>query len=375
MEKNRLKELKAYQILDTPAEAELDELAQIASIICNTPVSLITMLDENRQWFKSKHGLTIEETPRKDAFCNHALHTPDQVLVVKDAACDERFTDNTYVKNDPHIRFYAGAPLVTPAGNVLGTLCVIDVKPRKISKKQQEALQILAKRAMKFLNTRKLLLEQRNDINYNIEKLRKLTHHIPSTIFQLRRLPNKTLHYDYLSLGDFELPEGILLEYLLKNPQLGFNLIHTDDYEGFMQSLEQSYCYLTLWQFEYRIADQWFLVKAKPEREPNGDVIWYGIFQNITNQKSYEKAMKKMAFDISHVLRKPVANLIGLSDVITNKKNLRLDELKTYSNYIKLVSEELDKFTHDLNSSYEMHYNLMTHHHEKIKDCTVNETL
>lgn len=120
-ETERLSDLESYQVLDSSPEEELDELAQIASLICDTPISLITMIDRDRQWFKSKIGLALEETARKDSFCQHALHKPQEVLVVNDSLQDERFQDNPLVREDPNIRFYAGAPLETPSGNVLGS--------------------------------------------------------------------------------------------------------------------------------------------------------------------------------------------------------------------------------------------------------------
>ena len=113
-EQNRLQELKSYKILDTLPEKELDELAEIASVICDTPISLVSFIDEKRQWFKARKGIEAQETPREDAFCQHTLQTPKEVLVVNDPLNDERFKNNPLVLGNPHIRFYAGAPLETP---------------------------------------------------------------------------------------------------------------------------------------------------------------------------------------------------------------------------------------------------------------------
>lgn len=161
----RLKELNSYQILDSSPDNELDELTEIASLVCEVPISLITMIDENRQWFKSNKGLNVNETLRKDSFCQHTLHKPKEVLIITDSLKDERFKNNPLVEGAPNIRFYAGAPLETPNGNVLGTLCVIDSKPKNISEKQQRVLQILAKKAMDYLNTRKLIWHKKIRLN------------------------------------------------------------------------------------------------------------------------------------------------------------------------------------------------------------------
>ena len=115
---DRIKDVNSFQILDTPAETLLDEITELASIIFKTPISLITILDTKRQWFKSNKGISVCETKIEDSFCQHSLDKPNEVLVVKDALKDERFTNNNLVINEPKIRFYAGAPLVTKDNNV-----------------------------------------------------------------------------------------------------------------------------------------------------------------------------------------------------------------------------------------------------------------
>lgn len=158
-EQARLAALRRYRILDTEPEQRFDDLTMLASQICETPMSLITLIDSDRQWFKSKVGLGIDETERSVAFCTHAIQQPASIMQVPDAARDARFRDNPFVTGEPNIRFYAGAPLVTPDGFALGTLCVIDVKPRTLSEAQLRALDALRRQVEAQLELRQHLKE------------------------------------------------------------------------------------------------------------------------------------------------------------------------------------------------------------------------
>ncbi len=150
----RLAALRRYGILDTPAEAAFDDLAALAAFICGTPISVVSLIDADRQWFKAEVGLGISETSRDVAFCSHAILGSD-VFVVDDALADSRFVDNPLVTGDPNIRFYAGAPMTTPDGYPLGTLCVIDRVPRTLTPDQSEALRALSRQAMAQIELRR----------------------------------------------------------------------------------------------------------------------------------------------------------------------------------------------------------------------------
>ena len=161
-EEQRMRTLADYNILDSLPEQAYDDFAKLASAICGTPIALITLLDDDRQWFKANVGLGVSETPRSQAFCAHAIMDPGDVMTVEDATLDQRFSANPLVTGDPGIRFYAGAPLVAPTGEALGTICVIDREPRSLSEIQREALEILSREIIVQLELRRSIatLEQ-----------------------------------------------------------------------------------------------------------------------------------------------------------------------------------------------------------------------
>ena len=163
-DQDRVKILEEYEILDTLPEKEFDDIVELASAFFHTPISLISLLDSHRQWFKARVGLNAQETPIEYAFCYHAIKQPDEVMVVPDSFMDQRFQNNPLATGDPHVRFYAGAPLVTNSGYALGTLCVIDDHPREFSEEQGRVLKILAKKVIDRLGNRKEILDAQRQL-------------------------------------------------------------------------------------------------------------------------------------------------------------------------------------------------------------------
>jgi signal transduction histidine kinase len=154
-ETRRLQALREYEILDSLPEADYDQITSLAAQLCQTPIALISLVDEKRQWFKATQGLAVQETPRQLSFCAHAIRQPNQPFLVPDTRQDERFATNPLVTGDPHIVFYAGIPLVDADGFALGSLCVMDVEPRQLSEDQLTALRSLTNQVVKLLALRK----------------------------------------------------------------------------------------------------------------------------------------------------------------------------------------------------------------------------
>jgi PAS domain S-box-containing protein len=191
-EAQRIAALQQYKILDTPAEDAFDDLTLLASYICGTPIALISLVDTNRQWFKSKVGLEALQTPRDVAFCAHAILQED-VFVVPDATTDERFATNPLVTSDPNVQFYAGVPLTDPEGYAVGTLCVIDHAPRELTPEQLEALRTLGRHVIKQMELRR-----------NLANLELASSH-------RRQTNNRSNHFFKKIAGGFGLASAILV--------------------------------------------------------------------------------------------------------------------------------------------------------------------
>ena len=190
-ESDRQANLDLYEILDTFPEEAFDAITSIAAHICGTPIALISLIDKDRQWFKSHHGLSVSETPRDFAFCAHAILEPDQLFVVEDAQLDNRFFDNPLSTGDPNVIFYAGAPLVSSEGFPLGTLCVIDNKPHTLNSDQRKALADLSSQVIAQMELRRNLKELKSKNEELSRYAHLISHDLRSpmqSIYQLSKI-------------------------------------------------------------------------------------------------------------------------------------------------------------------------------------------
>ena len=184
-EARRLETLRRYKILDTPPEPAFDDIANLAAQICGTPVAMVSLVDQERQWFKSRVGIDVTETPREVAFCAHAILETD-LFIVPETLKDERFATNPLVVKQPRIRFYAGAPLITPEGQAVGSLCVIDRKPRRLRPEQQEALRALGRQVIAQMELRRHAGELRNLLRLREDLANMVVHDMRSPLLVIQ---------------------------------------------------------------------------------------------------------------------------------------------------------------------------------------------
>lgn len=242
-EKERLSALYSYAVLDTEQEVHFDNIVQLASQICNTPVSLITLLDLDRQWFKAKVGVDFSETPRDVSFCTHTLGK-GEVLVIPDTTKDERVSTNPLVTAAPFVRFYAGAPLITPEGHVLGTLCVLDQQARELSPEQLFALQTLSQQVVSQLELRVKIRKLNSLVETKNKILSIIAHDVKGPLANIKQLL-KMFTADEVPHEDMTMLSGRMLDCLdkadtLLSELLNWFLSQIEDGEGKFEEIDLS---------------------------------------------------------------------------------------------------------------------------------------
>ncbi|MGY3211319.1 GAF domain-containing protein [Mucilaginibacter sp. HD30] len=355
-EKSRLDAVSRFKNLDTRVAADLNEIVDLAAQICNTPVALVTLIDENLQWFKASKGVDMESTHRDMAFCNHTIQQPD-LLVVPNTLADMRFRDNPLVAEAPHVRFYAGATLTTKDGHNIGSLCVIDMEEHQLDELQRNALKILSKQVMHLMEVNWAIraLEDRNAETDRQKKLIEESEFKLQAIFDSSNdthiLVNKNLqilafntaadefciaeHGKRLKTGayvtDFTAPE--IVEAMTRHFKKAF--------AGETVRREWNVC-------PGRDPECWKDLTFMPINGPNGDII--GVAMNstdITERKMHEDqiniqnaALTRIAIIQSHELRRPVASLLGIMALIKMERN---KDSNDYLDMLEYTVKELDQ--------------------------------
>jgi diguanylate cyclase (GGDEF)-like protein/PAS domain S-box-containing protein len=292
-EVDRLEALRACHILDTLPDPRFDVLTRLAARVFDVPMAHVTFVDEGRQWFKSTVGCVPagSETDRDVAFCAHALLNPRQALVVRDATTDDRFADNPLVVGPPGIRFYAGVPIIGSEGHALGTLCVMDTKPRNVSASELEILQDLA-----------LAVSSALDLHRNSSALQESEEHHRQTIELSPQIPWTA------DPGGFNTgvgPRWSATTGLAREQALGrgwAQAVHPDDVEQAEQRWEYARQSGTPYDTEYRLrtkggAYRWFRAYAAPRRGQDGAIMrWYGSAEDIHERKLSQLQVEHLAY-------------------------------------------------------------------------------
>lgn len=371
-EEERLRELFEYGILDSPPEQEFDDVVKLASQICQVPICLITLVDSCRQWFKAKVGVdaSLSETNRDIAFCAHTIHF-NELLEVEDMLKDQRFSDNPLVISDPKIRFYAGVPLVTPSGHKLGTLCVLDTKPRKLKPAQRFALETLARQIerqfeLKLKNKKLMKLAQQylgfyEEVRQEHEALKKVQEAAEIGTYEINLQTGVlTLSEGFCDLFGLPLQKKIALSEFLQ-------LVYLPDVPHFRESFNNS---LQQQRFSYEFrcvrptTRELIYIRCVGEtlREKDGEPVkLLGMKQNITHVKENEMQLaqqnlelKKLneeldnfVYRVSHDLRAPNSSILGLIDIILHQEEDQ-EKIKELLLLIRKSLKKQDDFIKDI---------------------------
>jgi PAS domain S-box-containing protein len=283
-EAERLQTLQRYAILDTAAEREFDDLVRLAAHICETPIAAVTFIDRDRQWLKARLGIETCETPRDLAFCAHTILDPYSMLEVEDTRKDPRFADHPGVTSNPGIRFYLGAPLTTPEQHALGSLCVVDYRPRTLTDSQREALQALSRQAIAQLERRRALNERMHAVN--------LVDRFFSLSLDMLCVANRESYFVRLN-PSFSQILGWTLEELMAKPFFAF--VHPDDLEHTHREAARLGEGLQTLDFKnrYRCKDgsyRWFAWRCASAPE---DGLIFASARDITDQVYVEDEIKR----------------------------------------------------------------------------------
>lgn len=370
----RLKTVLSYNMMDTPYEEEFDSLAKLVSLICETPIAVISLIDDERQWFKAKVGIEGTEAPIEETFCRYTI-LQDEILEIQDAQLDERVKNYPQVQASSGIRFYAGAPLKAGNGDNIGTVCVVDSQPRKLTDKQRDALQLLTKQAMMLLETRK----KNRELGVELEQI------VESKIKEAeRQLLQKNAEYNLLlkaikkSSGVVEFsPEGKIVsvnknfldsvgyqkeELLEKDHKVLFHQKDLEKLEEFWKTLRQGKFISGRFRRKHKDGrDIWLQATYNPIVDLENNIIRIiNVTQDISAEIEAEKKLqqaKEMAealnlqkdmfiANVSHEIRTPIHAVLGFTELLLEKEED--SQKKTYLQSVKTAGDNLLYIINDI---------------------------
>lgn len=303
--------MQSFDLPSLDNNETLQAITKFASALCQTPTAMVSFVETERQWFPARTGLEARETPRSQSFCAHAMLGKD-ILVVPDATLDPRFRDNPLVTGHPHIRFYAGAPLVSEDGIRIGALCVIDSSPRSdLTSLQRQGLQLLAANIMLLLTSRRSIRRNDHELEEQEAKFRVLADAMPQMVWSTQ--PDG--YHDYYNARWYEftgVPPG-------STDGEGWNgMFHPDDQERARSVWQHSLDTGDPYEIEYRLRDahgeyRWTLGRALPIRDSRGEITrWFGTCTDIHDQKMLQVQRELIAQELSHRIKNIFSVISGL---------------------------------------------------------------
>ncbi|WP_256003278.1 sensor histidine kinase [Pedobacter deserti] len=352
-ELERLKSLRRFLNLEITREAELQRIVDLAARICHCEIGLITFLDEDIQHFKVKSGTSLTHTERRDAFCNHTI-LEEEIMVVPDAEKDSRFAENNLVTGHPNIRFYAGARLRAADGALLGSLCVIDMKPNDLNEEQRLMLGVLRDQAMMLL-----------DFELSVDILKEQFDRAKRSESKIRAFFESSAACHLFLGSDYEVLHynKAVVDFVKRNSGMRINIgdkitdyVHPQHLDVFKANFERAMKGESVSndvKLSYAQEDIWWQIDYDPVYATDGRII--GVSYNATDisaRKAHElkitqqnEALTEIARIQSHEIRRPVASILGLVNVI---KTLPQHELSEYIDMLGTAAGELDGKIHTM---------------------------
>jgi PAS domain S-box-containing protein len=384
-EAERLAALSQYEVMDSLPEQLFDDITNLAANICGTPIALISLVDEKRQWFKSRVGLDATETHRDAAFCAHAILEPNDVMVIGDATLDHRFQNNPLVTGGPDIRFYAGAPIVTPQGLAVGTVCVIDREPRALTAAQQSSLKSLSRLVLSLLEDRKRQIEAGRRVadqyENRLQHMQEVSRQSPDLTayidheYRWQFVNDAYLHYWQVTRESIEgkLLVDVIGEKMffdIVKPQIDVAL--RGEVATFERVFDFPLCGLTPVEIRY-----------SPVYRPDGAIVGcVGRVQNIRERKEHEAQLsasrsaleaqsveqQRFIHIVSHDLREPVNSIVNFTTLLQTELHDQPPVVARHLNFVHRSGVRLTQLLEGLSRSMNLQKHLVCRERVDLND-------